>query len=64
VASVGLLKAEIEYGPIVFSGSDGNGLDTAQTPHELYELLKLNPTEAETAAAKAKYQPLSWDKSP
>lgn len=64
VAPVGLLKAEIEYGPIVFSDSDGNALDTARTPHERFELLKLNPTEAETAAAKAKYQPLTWEKMP
>ncbi|MEO6098333.1 MAG: hypothetical protein ABIW76_22725 [Fibrobacteria bacterium] len=59
MAPMGLLKAEIDHGPNIFIDSLGNSLDTAQT-HERYELLKLNPTPAEVAAAKAKYQPLSW----
>lgn len=64
VASVGLLKAEIEYGPRIFTDSEGIDLDTAQTSLERYELLKLNPTVDETAAAKVKYGSLSWEKHP
>lgn len=64
VAPMGLLKAEVEYGPYIITDSEGNELDTAMTSVERYELLKLNPTAEETAAAKAKYESLTWENMP
>lgn len=64
VASVGMLKAEIDYGPTIFTDSEDNEVDTALVSQERYELVKLNPTAAETEAAKVKYRSLSWQKLP
>lgn len=63
VASVGLLKAEIDYGPSPYADSAGVVLDTLHT-QERYELLKLNPTATETAAAKVKYKSISSERLP
>jgi hypothetical protein len=64
VSRIGLLKAEIEYGPYIFTDTAGNEVDTAQTMLDRYDLLKLNPTAAETAAAKVKYKSFSTEKTP
>ncbi|GEM_PF-6152844 len=64
IASFGLVKAEIAYGPDVFTDSLGNDVDTAQAEFERYELLKLNPTPTGVADAKSKFRALSWSKMP
>lgn len=48
IASIGLLKAEIDYGKTDWTDSLGNILDTGVSREE-FELLVLNPTEARIA---------------
>lgn len=55
IASIGLLKAEIEYGKSYSTDSAGTVLDSAQDS-ERYELLNLNPAHCEMNAAMRKYR--------
>jgi hypothetical protein len=55
VSKIGLLKAEIDYSQADETDSAGNFLGTF-TSHDKYELLKLNPTDAEIESYKVKYK--------
>jgi hypothetical protein len=58
IAPVGLVKAEILHEGTVFTDSTGI-VDSVAVTLETYELLKLNPSEAEVAAAKEKYRSMT-----
>ncbi|MDB5051365.1 MAG: hypothetical protein JWO30_4436 [Fibrobacteres bacterium] len=63
IASVGLLKAEIDYGTSYFTDSLGTVVDSAENT-ERYELLEINPSPSAIATAKEKYRAMTKEHMP